>query len=389
MTESILSLTGHPDRLGVYRVGNCKFYSKLQAIEMHEKTGIHPHWDFNEAVFSSYDWKKEPAEDIRELYRQRAQQLRDSYDYVILMFSGGADSTNMLYSFLDNDIKIDEVCCYVNYDATGDKDCFLNTEIFRVALPLLDHCKTEYPWLKQRIIDISQMTIDFFNDNKNKFNWIYEMNVLFNPNNACRESLPLKIKDWADIIDQGRRLCVVYANDKPRIVHHPDGRYSYRFIDVLDNAATVKSMAGQQPYSDELFYWTPDKPEILIKQGHMIMRYLNQPNVKDLPFVNTVRSDLAFRQIDDVKYWLSNHGVHSIIYPEWDVSTYSVGKISSTIFTERDTWFFNLNNTTPIKQNWWIGIEKLWKAIPDYWKNDPTDLSKGFVYCWSLDYFLN
>ena len=43
----------YQDKLGVYRVGDFKFYSKLEAIEMHAKTGIHPHWDFNEAVFSS------------------------------------------------------------------------------------------------------------------------------------------------------------------------------------------------------------------------------------------------------------------------------------------------------------------------------------------------
>jgi hypothetical protein len=66
-----------------------------------------------------------------------------------------------------------------------------------------------------------------------------------------------------------------------------------------------------------------------------------------------------------------------------------VGKISSNIFTERDTWFFNLDNNTPIKQNWWLGIEKLWDTIPDYWKNDPSDLKKGFVNCWSKDYYLN
>jgi hypothetical protein len=383
------TLTQHQDPLGVYRVGDCKFYSKLQAIEMHEKTGIHPHWDFNEAVFSSYNWTKEPETDIRELYRQRAQQIRDQYDYVILMFSGGADSTNMLYSFLDNNIKIDEVTCYINYEATGDKDTFLNTEIVRVALPLLEHLKTEHPWLKQRIIDISQLTVDFFSSNTNKFSWIYEMNSLFNPNNACRESLPLKIKEWSDIIHQGKKLCVVYANDKPRVIHHPDGRFSFRFIDILDNAATVKSIAGQQPYTDELFYWTPDKPEILIKQAHMIKNYLSRPNLETLDFVSTKRSDLAFRQIGDIKYWLSNHGVHTIIYPKWDISTYSVGKISSNIFTERDTWFFNLDNNTPIKQNWWLGIEKLWDTIPDYWKNDPSDLKKGFVNCWSKDYYLN
>ena len=93
-------MISYPDRLGCYRVGDLKFYSKLEAIEMHTRTGIHPHWDFNEAVFSSYDWTVEPEENILELYRQRAQQLRDKYDYIILIYSGGADSETILQSFI-------------------------------------------------------------------------------------------------------------------------------------------------------------------------------------------------------------------------------------------------------------------------------------------------
>jgi hypothetical protein len=77
-------MNSYPDRLGCYRVGDLKFYSKLEAIEMHTRTGIHPHWDFNEAAFSSYDWTTEPEENLLELYRQRAQQLRNKYDYIVL-----------------------------------------------------------------------------------------------------------------------------------------------------------------------------------------------------------------------------------------------------------------------------------------------------------------
>jgi hypothetical protein len=80
------------DRLGCYRVGDLKFYSKLEAIETMQQTGIHLHWDFNEAVFGCYNWKQEPVDSLSDLYRRRAQQLRDQYDYIVLCYSGGADS---------------------------------------------------------------------------------------------------------------------------------------------------------------------------------------------------------------------------------------------------------------------------------------------------------
>jgi hypothetical protein len=377
----------YQDKLGVYRIGDLKFYSKLEAIEMHSKTGHHPHWDFNESVFSSYDWTKEPAEPIAELYRRRAQQLRDSYDYIVLMFSGGADSTTVLRSFLDNDIKLDEAVSYMSYDATGDKDHFFNAEIFRVSIPVAEQLKTQYPWLKHRIIDLTELIVDYYDKNQNKFDWIYEMNMCFSPNSTSKESLPLKIKEWADIIHSGKKFCVLWAHDKPRIMHE-NGKFLFKFIDIIDNAATVKSMSGQQPYTDELFYWTPDLPEILIKQGHLIKNYLSAPNVQNLPFVSQEKSDLAYREVNGVKYWLSNHGVHTLIYPGWDIRTFTNGKASSPIFTERDSWFFNLSTGHKIKQNWWTGLDKLWKLVPDYWKNNPKDIHDGLKACWSKNYYL-
>jgi hypothetical protein len=303
------------------------------------------------------------------------------------MFSGGADSTTVLRSFLDNDIKLDEAVSYMSYDATGDRDHFFNAEIFRVSIPVAEQLKTQYPWLKHRVIDLTELIVDYYNKGENKFNWIYEMNMCFSPNNTCKESLPLKIKEWADLIHAGKKFCVLWAHDKPRICHE-NGKFLFKFIDIVDNAATVKSIAGQQPYTDVLFYWTPDVPEILIKQGHIIKNYLSQPGIENLPFVSREKSDLAYREVNGIKYWLSNHGVHTLIYPNWDIRTFTNGKASSAIFTERDSWFFELSAGHNIKQNWFTGLDKLWKLIPDYWKNVPEDIHAGVKACWSKNYYL-
>lgn len=377
----------YPNRLGVYNVGDVKFHSKLEAIDMHTKTGIHPHWDFNEAVYSCYDWTTEPTESISELYKQRAQQLRNDYDYIVLMYSGGADSFNVLDTFLSNNIKLDEVASFINYDATNNKENYLNSEIFKVSVPTVDQLKDVYPWLTHRLIDLTQLTVDFFNHTQNKFDWIYKLNMAFNPNAASRESLPLKIKEWRDLIDAGKKFCILWGHDKPRIAHQ-DNKFLFRFIDIIDNACTVKSIAGEQPYADELFYWSPAKPEIVIKQSHLIKNYLNSGDITQLPFVSTEKSDLAFKTVNGVKHWLSNHGVHSIIYPNWNINTFSLGKPASLILTPRDTWFFNIENENHIKKNWAVGLDKLWKMLPDYWKNAPDNISNGLKACWSKEYFL-
>ena len=380
-----MTLTAYPDKLGCYRVGDLKFYSKLEAIEAHTKTGIHPHWDFNEAVFSSYDWTQEPKDNILELYRQRAQQLRDKYDYIVLMYSGGADSHTVLESFVTNDIKLDEFVSWTTYEMTGNKNDYMNSEMFKVSYPVAQKYCEKYPLLKYRVIEISKLVVDYFTENNNT-DWIYNMNMAYNANCSSRESLPLKVKEWADIIAQGKKLCVLWGKDKPRITQI-DGKFAFKFIDIIDECATVKSVAGLQPYTDEFFYWTPDTPNILIKQAHLIKNYLNQINLESLPFVSLNKSDLAYRKVNGKKYWLSNHGVHSIIYPNWDINTYSSGKITSLIYSDRDTWFYNSNNHD-ILNNWRNGLDELVRIIPDYWKNDIKDLSKGLKACWSKDYYL-
>jgi asparagine synthetase B (glutamine-hydrolysing) len=97
------------DKFGFYQVGDFRTYSKFEAIEQHTKTNKKLQWNFNDTIYRSYKWDQEPKESLSELYRQRAQQIREQYDYVVLWFSGGADSTNILNAFIDNNIKLDEV----------------------------------------------------------------------------------------------------------------------------------------------------------------------------------------------------------------------------------------------------------------------------------------
>ena len=63
------------DQFGYYTVGDLKTYSKIEAIELYLKVGIHPEWHFNEEVFGRYDWTIEPSASLEQLYAIRAQQI--------------------------------------------------------------------------------------------------------------------------------------------------------------------------------------------------------------------------------------------------------------------------------------------------------------------------
>ena len=387
----------YQDKLGCYRVGDLKFHSKLEAIEAHAKTGTHPRWDFNEAVFSSYNWAVEPSKSLPELYRERAQQLRDQYDYIILSFSGGADSNNILDTFIDNDIKLDEVYSLYNYETIGNRDGWLNAEIFRTARPKFEKLQQTHPWLKHRLIDITKIELEYFTNNESKFDWIYKVNTAASPNNVARENFALKIKDWADLIHAGKKVCILWGVDKPRILHE-NNRFSFRFLDLLvDASVQVPSIAGLQPYTDEMFYWSPDKPEIVIKQAHVVKNYLSG-NLTAKPHVNrfvpgqstfsTRKFSCAYRKINGERYWLSHDGLHELIYPTWRIGTFSCDKTDSPVLTPRDEWLFSLTEEHPIRKNWKTGLDELWKLLPDYWKNNPSSVKAGIKACWSKDYFL-
>ena len=107
-------------KLGYYNVGVETYYMKPHALIAATKTGNFPTWNFNNEVFGKLNWDVEPEIDLNELYRIRALQLREKYDYIRLEVSGGGDSSTAAYSFINNGIYLDEVV--FRYPKTGEKN---------------------------------------------------------------------------------------------------------------------------------------------------------------------------------------------------------------------------------------------------------------------------
>ena len=383
-------MSQNQDIFGFYRVGDLKFYSKLEAIELSTKKNIHLHWDFNEPIFSSYDWTVEPAESLRELYKKRAQQIRDKYDYVIVSYSGGADSSNIVDSFVNNGIRIDELASHTNYEITGDKENFLNAEIFKVAFPNYEKLKASCPWMKFRNIDLSKPIVDTFEDSSIIDNWMYNLNSYRSPNMSVKDNLKMQIKEWRDIIESGKKLVIVHGIDKPRIMLE-NGKYVYKFLDLIDTAVTPLAQILNREWDyHELFYWTPDLPEIPIKQAHVVKNYVKN-SAPDSLFMSYEKDylGLAYRVLSDgKKLWLSNHGVHTLIYPDWDINTFSLGKTQSIILSSRDTWFWTESKQEKSVKNFYEALNKLWVNLPDYWKNEANDITRGTRLSYSKSYYL-
>jgi hypothetical protein len=377
------------DHFGYYTVGEYKTYSKLDAILKQEATGHFPQWHFNTEVFESFDWTVEPKESLQELYRQRAQQIRDRYDYIVLFYSGGADSTQILQTFLNHDIKLDEIAQFYSYDGdAGDKDSTFNAEVTRVAIPWSLKITEQHTYIKHRVIDQTQLINKIYERPEIKNDFIFQQNSCLSPNNFSRSYLREFVPDYKDMIAKGIRVGFIWGSEKPRL-NVTDGKLYVYFQDIIDNCVSPILQQNDFPgWYDELFFWSPDWVHGIIKQAHVIKRALHTLPFNEVNFSQT-RWPFGYVERNGVKWYLTNHGLHTAIYPGWDITTFTVGKPKSPIISGRDTWF--LTQTAGSNLRYLEGVKKidtiLDRVNSGFWKND-KDLLKGVKGCVSRPYFI-
>jgi hypothetical protein len=182
------------DVFGFYKVGRLKFYSQIEALEVSRKFNLPITWNFNDEFFSSYDWETEPEETISELYVKRCEQLREKYDYLVLFYSGGADSDNILKHFINNNIRLDEIVSVTNYEGTQNRLSHWNAEIFEVAIPNVEKIKEKQPNLKHTIIDMTKIVVK--NYNSLNLEEIYNYNAVWSPYVSIRDDIKMSQEHW-------------------------------------------------------------------------------------------------------------------------------------------------------------------------------------------------
>jgi len=383
-----MTLLSIPDQFGYYQVGTIKTYSKLQAIELHRNTGVHPSWHFNDEVFSSYDWSQEPQESLDELYRQRAEQLRSRYDYLVLFFSGGADSTNVLHAFINNGIHIDELVCYHTKTCAGEHGVG-EQEILKVALPMAQQAQLINPRIKIRELDITQDILRFYQAPVNRFDLVYDKNDILTPLHIGQVHLYDNVEDWNRLLDQGRSVGLIRGADKPRVFKQGN-RYLVKFLDSLVNNSIDVHIASHAKNSveHEFFYWSPDMPKLVGKQAHVIKNFLQTADQRS-PYLTAKPSSWIGPIIDGQQYWLTEHGLHALIYPTWDINTFSMGKHNTPMASPRDSWFFTRPEFGKEFRIYQMSLQAIRQIAGEYWLNNTDQEVAGMKGMWSQSYYLN
>lgn len=327
-----------PNRFGHYVVSGETYFNKLTAVRSAVSQGHWIHWNFNESVFGKVDWTQEPQASLTQLYDQRARQIRDTYEFVALEFSGGADSWNMLAAFCRQGLPVDLVVHKIVQSAVGDEQDLTSenhwAEGLYQAWRWFQHFQQQVPSLKWYTWDIEQQLYDAWAD-------VRSVDIMFQ-NNLHPGSL-LKFPGITNINPAGipelPTTAYLVGIDKPIVELHHDGWYLV-FYDhpVLARAAIEKSRLIQN-WTDLLFYWDPDCVQLLAKQAHTVRNF----------FRSTPKFS-ALLKTAGPKAWDYKNLVAHLIYPGYQQYWQSQKPRGSFAFTSEAFFIDQIDH--PSVQNW-------------------------------------
>jgi hypothetical protein len=335
------------NKFGYFKAGNnfCS-YSLFETQEYASKTSDEIEWNFNDEFFSTIDWTIEPAESLKELYAERARQIRNNYDYIVLTFSGGSDSHNILSTFLENDIYIDEILTYHAYEGIKDKLSPVGNmvEITLAAIPEANRYIEKFPTTLHRIVDISEIIKDYWEENISdlKYNFIYYNNYYATPYNMVCTNLPTILPEYQRLTDSGKRVCFIHGNDKPYI-HITQGKWYFAFCaNAIDSSFSPKRQFEKTSVNDVLFYWDPDAWKIPVKQAHVLRNYLykNHHIVKSAMQGKFNSVDPKF--LSSLRFMgnpVPMNVVKNAIYPYWKNDIIDVGKAAYSMYGIKSQWW--------------------------------------------------
>ena len=319
---------------GYYTVNNQRYDNKITALIRASELKTDVKWHYFDDIFVEASKKNVSADaNLEDLYRIRAQQLRDSYDYLILNYSGGSDSHNILHTFLKHNIKLD--CVYVQWperlmdkglftvNSTDKSNANFHSEWELVLKKDLEWLAQAHPEIKIELFDwLDCVNENFYTDK------IFEQNVSNLPSMARSIKQNNYSKTETDMAGKGKRVASIFGIDKPYILKHQNKWYQF-FADT----AFMAQPNPNNPMGLEYFYNTPAFPELSIIQAKKLIKwYEANPNhlylVRsriDRTAENPAIANFTHRQNMD-EYHQKAEIAKLVCYPYWDFSRFQAEK---------------------------------------------------------------
>lgn len=362
--------------LGYYSCNKQFFTSKIQACIYGTSCRMPVAWHFNDDVFDNYPWSIEPETNLDELYDKRAREIREKYDYIMLAFSGGGDSNNVLESFLRQGLLIDEIVTNVTDDTnsivTYDPNIIENwneaAEFKFQTSPRLDHVRMVSPKTKITILNLNTYVTKFFNEQKDE-SWLNFTKERLNVSGLLRHNF-IHLNEVRKQFDKGKKIAMVLGIEKPRTYIDSDGMFRMFFGDQAVNIATTQEFVAD--YSNayiENFYWHPTAVDIVAKQIHVIKRFLEKTPHMIPIWTPSISGNFqkTFRSVHE-------RVLRPLLYSTWHPSYWQANKSTLDWYSEIDNWFLNDFKDTREYGIWNAGLKYVKENAGDYLKTDEKNI---------------
>jgi hypothetical protein len=236
--------------------GNNVVTNKKAFSELYDYTNLR--YNINPA-FENIDWTKEPTKTLKQLYKERAEQLRTDYDYLIVYFSGGSDSITVVNSFLDNDIPIDEIV--INSFTQVDKDVL--------------NCDYAKRYLKLRSfrgkITINNLDLDKINTIIDKQLWFYDEYNFSGllPSLSRRKICFFEQNNLLSYTKRIGKVAHIFGAEFPDITCREGSFYcNIKYSSFVNNFGYHEA---------SIFFFIPiEHPAVFVKQCHVLARYMHK-----------------------------------------------------------------------------------------------------------------
>jgi hypothetical protein len=373
-------------KVGYYTCNGLEFSSKIEACIYGTKTKKPVNWVFNNDIFDNYPWHIEPEESLDFLYDRRSRQLREQYDYLVLAFSGGGDSNNILESFIRQGLFIDEIVVNV----MGDQNAFTVTnprvrnnwnesaEYYLQTVPRLNYVRTVSPQTKISVIDLSNHVLDFLNSHGDE-SWLNYTRERLNVSGMMRHNF-LHFKEIRKKFDKDKKIAMILGIEKPR-TYIKNNIFKILFSDKAANIATVEEFIEDYANTTlEYFYWHPDSVKIIAKQAHVIKKW-----VELTPQYLEAWTPRSLNDLYKKHRTVHEPVLRSLLYSTWKTNYWQSEKSTLDWYSEIDDWFLKGHKNTRAHQIWQAGLDYIKSNAGDYLNSDPDNPGlKGFVFAYEI-----
>lgn len=371
---------------GHWQVADKKYDNKLQAVIDAVPNGWWPHYNFFEEEFSKFDWTKEPSRSLTELYGERARYIRNKYKFIAIEYSGGADSWNVLYSFVKHGLKVDLVIHRITSESIKGNE--LDKSIENSAA---ESYYQAYPWYKKFLELDPTLKWHTYNTTEEIINgWTsHSLDPLqFNSMHIGHMSkIPGIVTDGYSFVPY--QSAILYGIDKPNIVLKNNKFYLY----FPDHSVTCRAFAERERLglstTDIMFYHDPLCTELIAKQAHTVINWFRQhPDLLWLLELDRPKG------ADDGVLKSYRNLVISLIYPDYQEYWQPIKSTGFNQF-EYDWWFHNSGQESTHVKNWQSSMAKYSDIVTqtltgtDFEKFIKTEQNYNVLpICWSKWYYL-